>query len=120
MSSTPKVVTLSSGEIVTFKPYFNHGADFEFYRFIREEMKKAEEAGMVKEGKGIPTFVYLAACEGTLPLLIERIVQNGQDVPYTKSWLDGLHPKDYDLLSEAFVALRDELTARDEAGKKNA
>lgn len=117
MPSTPQTV-LGSGEHVTFSPYFHHQADYEFYRVIREEKAKAVASGVVKDEDRVPVFIYLAAVEATLPLVIERIVKDGAEVAFSRAWLGKLHPADYQVLSDALVALRDELAARDEAGKK--
>lgn len=109
--SSPKVVTLSTTEVVTFRPKITHKIDFAFYDALSRYMAETKQ-------ETVTTFTMRKACEGALFEAIEGIVRNGETAPCTQPWLDALPPADYQLLEAAYLEMRDALNAKVEDGEK--
>src|SRR4051812_15215094 len=101
----PEPVALSTGETVTFKPYFSHQADVAFW----EEVSRRVDP----QTKEVTNWVYQRACEAVLPVLVESVLAPGSEPrPCTPEWLGNLRPEDYALLERTATDLRNDMLAK--------
>jgi hypothetical protein len=106
-----------SKQVVTLKPWKRKAGKL-FYKTINKDVFYVQDlgTGQIEQVKKIPVENYDAAYEAVMPILIERIEQNGTEIPFSQAWLDDLEERDYDALEAEVSALK--LSAR-EAGEKN-
>lgn len=120
MASTPKSVKLSTGEVVTFKAYFNHKAERVYNTTLREGiLSERMEDGTVRIA-AIPLDNFDKAWDACMQYTIESIELGGNTQSFTQNWLDNLHPKDHELLLSSAQTLKAENDLKVEEGKKNS
>ena len=117
MPSSP--VTLSTGEIVTFKPFLTHAADAAVSDFLDETTTLGiDEAGLKKTRK-VTLRDWNRACGRALPLLIATITKGTDALACSESWLAELPADDYQRLLDQVDALYTDLRDRREREKKS-
>lgn len=117
----PKIVTLSTGEAVHFRPHFTHKAEM-IYTAAREKGvidKEYVENGEVKVVRERPVQNYADAIEETLLYMVESVKKGESVSSLSREWLENLTEPDYADLAEALVAVRRETQEAAAAGKKN-
>src|SRR4051812_39470554 len=103
-------VTLSTGEVVTFRADYTHGADLAYSEIRYEKQYEAEE---VDDGKGrtvrrekVPVAVSMRAIDAALPEMIEKVEKNGQAVAVSLQWIKTLPTHDYETLYKTLLEIR--------------
>lgn len=112
-------LTLSTGHAVHLKPGYTHRMEVAFKEAVGQSLVLRQEGDTVVADK-IQADVLDRVAEAVLPLLVERITKDGQDVLFSRDWLLDLPEEDFALLRERVLALRAESEARQGEGKKTA
>ncbi len=105
-------VTLSTGEVVSFKPW-KRKAERLFQDTLKQGVfyRRDMNTGVLDPVEEIPASNYDKAYEAVLSLAIDTITKDGS-VPYSQVWHDELFTNDYDLLYAEIMKLRREANAR--------
>lgn len=114
------IITLSDGTKVHFIPEMNHEAEVaRFDRMYVDVLMEPDGEGGFKM-KGIPYKDYIASREACLPFLISKIEVNGAEVPFSKSWLSKMKPRDFRKVDAQVERMINESSLEIEEGKKNS
>ncbi len=116
-----KIITLSTGEEVTFRPDFTHDAET-IYCEARERGvvdKEYIENGELKIVRERPVKNYADAIRETLLYMIASVKNGESESKPNREWLGGMALPDYLDLAEALAYVRTETDERIAAGKKN-
>jgi hypothetical protein len=116
-----RIVSLSTGDEVTFRPHFTHRAQT-IWSAARErgvvdrEYLEGAETKVVRER---PITNYGDAIEETLLYMIEKVKHGEAETEPSREWLWGLPEPDYAALAEAMGQVRKDTQESIAAGKKN-
>lgn len=111
-------VTLSTGEVVTFRIRFTHGMQKALFRAVNKDVAWKMNAETGEYEKEVPAENIELQYEAVLPLVIEKIEKDGKAVLFSAEWMDDLLQEDYRRLEEAVASIRIGKLVEDESGKK--
>jgi hypothetical protein len=111
----PKLITLSTGETVTFRPHFTHDAETIYSNAREKGVVDKEYVETDADGNRQPKIVrerpvtnYADAIRETLLYMIDTVTLGEATSKPTRAWIGGLPEPDYGELAEALVAVRRE------------
>ena len=115
----PVIVTLSTGEKITFKERFTHKMQKAIFRAVNNGVSWKQNVETGEYEKDVPAENIEFQYEAVFPLIVERIEKDGKDALYSAEWLDEVLQTDYRALEDAVARIRNGDTTTDEEGKKN-
>src|ERR1051326_842882 len=118
MSSAPKIVTVSDGQKVTFKPCFTHKAERAFNEEMSRDVmfERGDDGRLV--AKKVPELNFDRAAEAALLVMIHSIEKGAETLECTRDWLDNLPERDYKKLTTVLAEIKNEADTKIEEGKK--
>lgn len=100
------LVTLSTGEKVTFKDRFTHRMHKALFSALNKGSVYKVNAETGAYEKEILAENIEFQYEPVFPLIIEKIEKSGKEIPYTPEWLEDLLQIDYVELENAAATVK--------------